>query len=215
MAFQLSRQVVEAVLRLDPRPDWVRPRSARRDITEGLFTTLAGYAAEKRAGGLPDGKGTTLVASGSLEREFRACVWKALGLPTPIIGHMAIELRDWTLKARKRTREYPWGNLFAEGEWLWVIPKEIPLDSWATERPEKVTMKTSLEIRVIGRAGTGKSTVAHEIAQHLATLGFHTVVEDPDPKQNSGVYALRLGSLAKAAKEKGFQLVVKTQQVRR
>jgi hypothetical protein len=72
-----------------------------------------------------------------------------------------------------------------------------------------------LEILIRGPAGSGKSTLAHEIAHHLATLGFHTIVEDPDPEQNSGVYALRLGSLVKVAKDRGQKLVVRTAQVRR
>jgi len=211
--FLVSTALVEKARPL--KLDWVRPRFARRDLSEGLFNTIAGYAAEKRAGGLAEGKGTTLLASGSIEREFRDRMRHALGLYDAIIGGMLVELRDWTLKARGRRRDYPWGYLFAEGEWLWVIPASLPLDSWATERPEKVPMKTSLEIRVIGRAGAGKSTIAHEIAQHLASLGFHAVVEDPDPKQNSGVYALRLGSLAKVGKEKGLKVLVKTQQVQR
>lgn len=135
MAFKLSSEVVNGVVRL--KPDWLRPSRRRRDITEALLTTIAGYAAEKRAQGLPEGKGTALLASGSIEIEFRNTMRKALGLYDALIGRLTVELRDWVLKARGRTREYPWGNLFAEGEWLWVIPKALPLDSWASPREEK------------------------------------------------------------------------------
>ena len=135
MAFKLSSEVVNGVVRL--KPDWLRPSRRRRDVTEALLTTIAGYAAEKRAAGLPEGKGTALLASGSIEREFRDTMRKALGLYDALIGRLTVELRDWVLKARGRTREYPWGTLFAEGEWLWVTPKALPLDSWATPRAEK------------------------------------------------------------------------------
>lgn len=211
--FLVSTALVEKARPL--KLDWVRPRFARRDLTEGLFNTIIDYAAEKRAADLPGlPKGAALIAGGSLERAFRDRL-REIGLYDAIIGGMLIELRDWTLKARGRKREYPWGNLFAEGEWFWVIPSACSPEPWSPEQTKKITTKVALEIRVVGRPGTGKSTIAHEIGQHLATLGFHAIVEDPDPKQNSGVYALRLGSLVKVAKEKGLKLVVKTQQVRR
>lgn len=219
MAFTLSRQIVEGVLRL--KPDWVRPRHARRDITEGLFGTIVGYAAEKRAGGLPDGKGTALLAMGSLDREFRDTMRTALGLYDALIGHMTVELRDWVLKARKRTREYPWGSLFAEGEWLWVIPKAQPIDTWASPREEKPTLvelkpkKTMIEIQVKGRAGTGKTTFSQEIAHTLREYGFDVVVEDIDKPASDAVQGLRLGSLRKHMRMNNGQILVKVVQTPR
>ena len=220
MAFHLSREVVEGVLRL--KPDWVRPRGARRDVQDGLLSTIAGYAAEKRAGGLPDGKGTTLLAAGSIEREFRDTMRKALGLYDALIGRMTVELRDWTLKARGRTREYPWGKLFAEGEWLWVIPKAQPLDAWATTRTEAVVLadprkfkKAKLEILVRGPAGSGKSTFAQEIGVGIKQLGFEVIINDNDGPASDAMLGIRLGSLSKFLKTQNQAVYILTVQTKR
>jgi hypothetical protein len=208
VAFKLSSEVVAGVVRL--KPDWLRPSRRRRDVTEALLTTIAGYAAEKRALGLEDGKGTALLVSGSIEREFRDTMRKALGLYDALIGRLTVELRDWVLKARGRVREYPWGNLTAEGEWLWVIPKALPLDSWATPRDEKPKvvslLKPTIEIQIKGLAGSGKSTFADEIARALRLHGFDVDVHDIDGPMDAQTRATRMAGLHEHMKRSGSKI---------
>lgn len=69
-----------------------------------------------------------------------------------------------------------------------------------------------LEVIVRGPAGSGKSTIAREIAILLQGYGFDTVINDDEGQHKDGTYAVRLASLVEVAKKREQKLVVRTQQ---
>lgn len=128
--FKISKQLAERVRRA--KLDWIsHPRFARRELSETVIRDLSGYIALRRAVGKL--ATVTLISIQGVELDVWQHLQPVWRVPDDIAVAIFAELREWVRMGQRRSREYSWGTFSAEGAWLWLIPKQLPLDTWAIE----------------------------------------------------------------------------------